>query len=267
MMSRTGLNDRGPKDMGKFNGKTALVTGGGAGIGRATALAFAREGASVVVGNRNADRGEETVRLIEQAGGQAVFRRTDVTVPADVAALVALAVAEFGSLDCAFNNAGIMTGLALIEDQSEDEFDRVIETNVKGVWLAMKHELKQMLAQGHGTIVNNSSVGGITGSGRGTANYTASKHAVLGLTKCAALENARRGIRVNAIAPYVIETDMGSQFASELKIAIADFARMNPMGRVGTVEDAAAAVLWLCSDEASFLTAHTLTIDGGYTAQ
>jgi NAD(P)-dependent dehydrogenase (short-subunit alcohol dehydrogenase family) len=250
MMSRTGLNDRGPKDMGKFNGKTALVTGGGAGIGRATALAFAREGASVVVGNRNADRG-----------------RTDVTVPADVAALVALAVAEFGSLDCAFNNAGIMTGLALIEDQSEDEFDRVIETNVKGVWLAMKHELKQMLAQGHGTIVNNSSVGGITGSGRGTANYTASKHAVLGLTKCAALENARRGIRVNAIAPYVIETDMGSQFASELKIAIADFARMNPMGRVGTVEDAAAAVLWLCSDEASFLTAHTLTIDGGYTAQ
>jgi NAD(P)-dependent dehydrogenase (short-subunit alcohol dehydrogenase family) len=131
----------------------------------------------------------------------------------------------------------------------------------------MKYEIKQMLAQGGGAIVNNSSVSGITGSGRGAALYSASKHAVLGLTKSAALENARRGIRVNAIAPYVIETDMGSQFASDLKITIADFARMNPTGRVGTVADAANAVLWLCGDESSFVTAHTLALDGGFTAQ
>jgi NAD(P)-dependent dehydrogenase (short-subunit alcohol dehydrogenase family) len=250
-----------------FNGKTALVTGGGAGIGRAAALAFARAGARVVIGNRNVERGEETVALIGKLGGTALFQRTDVTVADDVAALVAKAVEKFGRIDCAFNNAGIMTPLEMIEDQSEDDFDRVMTTNVKGVWLAMKHEIKQMLAQGGGTIVNNSSVGGITGSSRGTANYTASKHAVLGLTKCAALENARRGIRVNAIAPYVIATEMGSQFADELKITMADFAKMNPSGRVGTIEDAAAAVLWLCSDASSFLTAQTIAIDGGYTAQ
>lgn len=252
---------------GRFSGKTALVTGGGAGIGRATALAFAREGARVVIGNRNVERGEETVALITKAGGTAVFRRTDVTVAADVAALVALAVAKFGRLDCAFNNAGVMTGLSLIEEQSEADFDQVMATNVKGVWLSMKYEIQQMLAHGGGAIVNNASVAGITGSGRGAAHYSASKHAVLGLTKSAGLENAKRGIRVNAIAPYVIETDMGSRFATDLKITIADFAKGNPMGRVGNVEDAANAVLFLCSDEASFITAHTLPLDGGYTAQ
>ena len=252
---------------GKFSGKTALVTGGGAGIGRATALAFARAGARVVIGNRNVERGEETVALIKKLGGIAAFHRTDVTVAADVAALVAFAVEKFGSLDCAFNNAGTMTGLSLIEDQSEDDFDRVMTTNVKGVWLAMKYEIKQMLVQGSGAIVNNSSVSGITGSGRGAAHYSASKHAVLGLTKSAGLENAKRGIRVNAIAPYVTETDMGTQFAADLKITMADFAKGNPSGRVGTLDDAANAVLWLCSDESSFVTGHTLALDGGFTAQ
>ena len=252
---------------GRFQGKTALVTGGGAGIGRATALAFAREGASVVIGNRNAERGQETVALIAKAGGTAVFSRTDVTVAGDVAALVALAMQKFGRLDCAFNNAGVMTSLSLIEEQSEADYDRVMNTNVKGVWLCMKHEIREMLAQGGGAIVNNASVSGLTGSGRGAAHYSASKHAVLGLTKSAALENAKRGIRVNAIAPYVTETDMGSQFAADLKITMADFAKGNPSGRVGALADAAAAVLWLCSDEASFVTAHTLAIDGGFTAQ
>jgi NAD(P)-dependent dehydrogenase (short-subunit alcohol dehydrogenase family) len=252
---------------GKFSGKTALVTGGGAGIGRATALAFAREGARVAIGNRNAERGKETVALITKAGGTAIFHRTDVTVAADVAALVALAVDKFGRLDCAFNNAGTMTRLSLIEDQSEEDYDHVMDTNVKGVWLCMKHEIRQMLAQGGGAIVNNASVAGITGSGRGAAHYSASKHAVLGLTKSAGLENAKRGIRVNAIAPYVTETDMGTQFAADLKITMADFAKGNPSGRVGTLADAANAVLWLCSDEASFVTAHTLALDGGYTAQ
>ncbi|MEO8466201.1 MAG: glucose 1-dehydrogenase [Gammaproteobacteria bacterium] len=251
----------------RFSGKTALVTGGGAGIGRATALAFAREGARVVIGDRDVERGEEAVALIEKAGGTAIFRRTDVTVAANVAALVALTVEQFGRLDCAFNNAGVMTSLSLIEDQSEADYDRVIDTNVKGVWLAMKYEIKQMLAQGGGAIVNNASVSGITGSGRGAAPYSASKHAVIGLTKSAALENAKRGIRVNAIAPYVTETEMGSQFAADLKITMADFAKGNPSGRVGTLDDAANAVLWLCSDESSFVTAHTLAIDGGFTAQ
>ena len=252
---------------GKFSGKTVLVTGGGAGIGRATALAFAREGARVVIGNRNVERGEETIALIKQAGGTALFHRTDVTVAANVAALVAIAVEKFGRVDCAFNNAGIMTPLSLIEDQSEADYDRVMDTNVKGVWLAMKYEIKQMLAQGGGAIVNNSSVSGITGSGRGAAVYSTSKHALLGLTKSAALENAKRNIRVNAIAPYVTETDMGSQFASDLKITMADFAKGNPSGRIGTLTDAANAVLWLCSDESSFVTAHTLALDGGFTAQ
>ena len=251
----------------RFSDKTALVTGGGAGIGRATALAFAREGARVVIGNRNAERGDETVAQIRKLGGTAVFRRTDVTVAADVAALVALAIEKFGRLDCAFNNAGVMTSLSLIEDQSEDDYDHVMDTNVKGVWLCMKHEIRQMLAQGGGAIVNNASVSGITGSGRGAAHYSASKHAVLGLTKSAGLENAKRGIRVNAIAPYVTETDMGTQFAADLKITMADFAKGNPSGRVGTLADAANAVLWLCSDEASFVTAHTLALDGGFTAQ
>jgi NAD(P)-dependent dehydrogenase (short-subunit alcohol dehydrogenase family) len=254
-------------DAGKLGGKTALVTGGGAGIGRATALAFAREGARVVVGNRNVERGEETVALIEQAGGRAVFRRTDVTVAADLEALVKVAVDEFGSLDCAFNNAGILTHLGAITDQSEEDFDRVMETNVKGVWLSMKYELRQMHKQGHGTIVNNASVGGLIGSGNGTANYTASKHAVLGLTKCAALENARRNIRVNAVAPAVIDTDMGAGFADELKISVAEFGRLHPIGRIGQPEEVAAAVVWLCSDAPAFMTGHTLTIDGGYTAQ
>lgn len=251
----------------RLKGKTALCTASAAGIGRATALAFAREGAHVVIGNRNAERGEETVAMIRTAGGTAVFRRTDVTVAADVEALVALAVEKFGRLDCAFNNAGTMTELRLIDEQPEDDFDLVMDTNVKGVWLSMKYEIRQMLAQGGGTIVNNASVSGITGSGRGAASYSASKHAVLGLTKSAALENARRNIRVNAVAPYVTETDMGTQFAAGLKITMADFAKGNPSGRVGTLEDSANAVLWLCSDESSFVTAHTLAVDGGFTAQ
>jgi NAD(P)-dependent dehydrogenase (short-subunit alcohol dehydrogenase family) len=196
-----------------------------------------------------------------------LFRRTDVTVAADLAALVALAVDELGGLDCAFNNAGILTPLHAITDQSEEDFDRVMATNTKGVWLAMKYELKQMQKQGHGAIVNNASVGGLMGSGHGTANYTASKHAVLGLTKCAALENVRRNIRVNAVAPAVIETNMGVGFATDLKLSLAEFGRLHPIGRIGTPEEVAAAVIWLCSDAPAFMTGHTLTIDGGYTAQ
>lgn len=250
-----------------FKGKVALITGGGAGIGRATALAFARAGAKVVIGNRGAERGTETVKLIEAAGGTAIFQKTDVAVASQVEALVARAVRDFGAVDCAFNNAGILTPLRTIEDQSEADFDSSMAINAKGVWLAMKYELKQMLKQGGGAIVNNASVAGVLGSGKGAANYVASKHAVVGLTKAAALENARRNIRVNVIAPAVVDTDMGHAFAGDLKISMEDFGKGHPIGRVGRPEEIAAAVLWLCSTEASFVTGHTLALDGGFTAQ
>jgi NAD(P)-dependent dehydrogenase (short-subunit alcohol dehydrogenase family) len=250
-----------------FEGKVALITGGGAGIGRATALAFARAGAKVAIGNRNVENGEETVALIEKAGGTALFQRTDVTVAAQVEALVARAVREYGAVDCAFNNAGVLSQLRMIPDEAEEDFDRVMAVNAKGVWLAMKYELKQMQKQGHGAIVNNASVAGVVGTSRGAASYAASKHAVVGLTKSAALENARLGIRVNVVAPAVIDTDMGASFASGLKITMEDFGRVHPVGRVGTVDEVANAVLWLCSSDASFVTGHTLMIDGGMTAQ
>jgi NAD(P)-dependent dehydrogenase (short-subunit alcohol dehydrogenase family) len=250
-----------------FNGKVALITGGGAGIGRATALAFANAGAKVAIGNRNVENGEETVALIEKAGGTALFQRTDVTVAAQVEALVARAVREYGKIDCAFNNAGVLSQLGMIPDESEDDFDRVMAVNAKGVWLSMKYELKEMQKRRQGAIVNNASAVGVVGTGRGLASYAASKHAVVGLTKAAALENARAGIRVNVVAPAVIETDMGASFASGLKITMEDFGRVHPVGRVGRPDEVANAVLWLCSSDASFVTGHTLMIDGGMTAQ
>ena len=250
-----------------FKHKVALITGGGAGIGRATALAFARAGAKVVIGNRNVENGEETVALIEKAGGTALFQRTDVTVASQVETLVARAVREYGALDFAFNNAGLLSQLRMIPDEAEDDFDRVMAVNAKGVWLAMKYELKEMQKQKRGAIVNNASVAGVVGTSRGAASYAASKHAVVGLTRSAALENARLGIRVNVVAPAVIETDMGASFASGLKITMEEFGRAHPVGRVGTPDEVANAVLWLCSSEASFVTGHTLMIDGGMTAQ
>jgi len=253
--------------MKEFEGKVALVTGGGSGIGRATAVAFAREGAQVVIGNRNVQRGEETVSMIRDAGGTASFKRTDVSVAAEVKALVDHAVTTYGRLDVAFNNAGIEgdSGPLLVE-QTEANYDAVMDVNVKGVWLSMKYEIPRMLKQGGGAIVNCSSVAGLVGF-PGFAIYIASKHAVIGLTKTAALEYSAQGIRINAVNPAVIDTEMVDRWAASMNMKKDDLNTFHPIGRIGRVEEVAEAVLWLCSGKASFVTGHSLIVDGGFTAR
>ena len=252
--------------MKEFEGKVALVTGGGSGIGRATALAFAREGARVVIGNRNVQRGEETVSMIRAAGGTASFRRTDVLVAADIEALVKHAVSEDGGLDLASNNAGIEGDVRPLAEQTEANYDAVMDVNVKGVWLSMKYEIPRMLDRGSGAIVNCASVAGLIGFPN-IGIYSASKHAVIGLTKAAALEYSAQGIRVNAVNPAVIDTEMVDRLADGMNVKKDDLTTFHPIGRLGRVEEVAEAVLWLCSDRASFVTGHSLIVDGGFTAQ
>jgi NAD(P)-dependent dehydrogenase (short-subunit alcohol dehydrogenase family) len=252
--------------MKEFEGKVALVTGGGSGIGRATALAFARDGARVVIGNRNIQRGEETVAMIRAAGGTASFRRTDVLVAADIEALVKHAVSEYGGLDLAFNNAGIEGEPRPLAEQTEANYDAVMDINVKGVWLSMKYEIPRMLDQGGGAIVNCSSVAGVIAF-PGIGIYSASKHAVIGLTKTAALEYSAQGIRINAVNPAVIDTEMVDRLADGMKMKKDDLTTFHPIGRLGRVDEVAEAVLWLCSGRASFVTGHSLIVDGGFTAQ
>lgn len=248
-----------------FSGRVALVTGAGAGIGRATALAFAAEGLQVVVSDIDAQGGEATVQAIRATGGEASFVRCDVTRDSDVAALVASTLETYGRLDYAFNNAGIEIEQHKLAEGSEAEFDAIMGVNVKGVWLCMKHQLPALLAQGGGAIVNTASVAGL-GAAPKMSIYSASKHAVVGLTKSAAIEYAKKGIRVNAVCPAVIDTDMFRR-AYEADPRKAEFAAaMHPVGRVGKVEEIAAAVLYLCCDQAGFTTGHTLTVDGGATA-
>ena len=252
--------------MKEFEGKVALVTGGGSGIGRATALAFAREGAKVVIADRNLQRGEETASMIRDAGGTASFRRTDVSVAADIEALVDFTKTTYDQLDLAFNNAGIEGDVKPIADQTEVNFDAVMNINVKGVWLSMKYEIPQMLRQGGGAIVNSSSVAGVVGF-PGIGIYAASKHAVIGLTKTAALEYSGQGIRINAVNPAAIDTEMIDRLADGMNTKKSDLALLHPMGRIGLVEEVAEAVLWLCSSKASFVTGHSLMVDGGFTAR
>ncbi len=245
-----------------LTGKIALVTGGGSGIGRATSVVFAREGARVVVADVVVDGGEETIGMIKQAGGEAIFVQADVSKAAEVEALVQKAVDAYGRLDCSFNNAGIEGMFAPTTEYPEDNWARVLAINLKGVWLCMKYELAQMLKQGGGAIVNTASVAGLVGSGLMSA-YVASKHGVVGLTKTAALEYAKSGIRVNAVCPGAISTPM-----MERGIAMRpEFGEMalaaEPVGRMGQPEE----VVWLCTEAASFVTGHAMTVDGGMVAQ
>ena len=252
--------------MADFDGKVALVSGGGTGIGRATAIAFAREGAQVVIGNRNSEAGESVVDAIRESGGEASFLRTDVAVEDDIKALVDLAVSKYGRLDAAFNNAGIGGLSGPLAEQTNENYDEVMGTNVKGLWLSMKYEIQAMLKAGGGAIVNNSSVGGLLGFA-GVGIYSASKHAVMGLTKSGALEYSAHGIRVNAVNPAVIRTPMAEGLARERGVETDDFASFHPIGRIGEPEEVAEAVLWLCSDKASFVTGTATCVDGGFTIQ
>ncbi len=249
-----------------LEGKVALVTGGSSGIGRATALVFARKGAKVVVADVLTEGGEGTVSRIRDAGGEAIFVKTDVSKAADVMALVDDAVSTYGRLDCAFNNAGILGVNAPTADCNEDNWDHVIDINLKGVWLCMKYEIPQMLKQGSGAIVNTASIAGLVGF-QGLPAYCATKGGIIQLTKTAALEYATKGIRINAVCPGVIRTPMVEQATGGKPELEAQFTALEPVRRMGTPEEIAEAVVWLCSDAASFVTGHPMVVDGGFVAQ
>jgi len=251
---------------GRLAGKVSLITGGGSGIGRATALAFAQEGARVVIADVDSQSGEETVRLIQAAGAEAIFIKADVSQSEEVQRLIEQTVAAYGRLDCAFNNAAI----AILEnnavaDCSEEAWEKSLGVNLTGVWLCMKYEIRQMVQQGGGVIVNAASVLGLVANGN--APYVATKHAVVGLTKSAAISYARAGVRVNAVAPGYITTPMTAPIYSGKPEAEAELAARHPIGRMGKPEEVAEAVIWLCSPSASFVTGHILSVDGGYVAK
>ncbi len=253
---------------GLLEGKVSLVTGAASGIGRATSLVMSREGAAVVVSDVNADGAEETLSAIKEAGGDGMFVHADVSRPDDVAALVAQVASAYGRLDCAYNNAGIEGYMAgRLHEYPENQWDRLMDINLKGVWLCLKHEIPQMMEQGGGAIVNTASAAGLVGSRRLSA-YVASKHAVVGLTKAAALEYARDGIRVNAVCPGIIDTPMVRRLIGGREADYeAAIPSRQPIGRLGTPEEIAESVTWLCSDAASLVTGLAMAVDGGFTAQ
>jgi NAD(P)-dependent dehydrogenase (short-subunit alcohol dehydrogenase family) len=249
-----------------FANQVALVTGAGSGMGLATAKAFAAAGAAVVLANIHEQAIRSAAEELVGGGYRALAVRCNVAYEAEVAALVEQTVFAFGRLDAAFNNAGVMPPAVETADASAEDFDRVTAINLRGVWNCMKYELRQMREQGSGAIVNCSSIGGLIGL-PGRAIYHASKHGVIGLTKSAALEYASRGIRINAVCPGTIETAMVADMMARESITREDFQRDLPIGRLGRPEEIAAAVLWLCSEGASFVIGHALAVDGGYTAR
>jgi NAD(P)-dependent dehydrogenase (short-subunit alcohol dehydrogenase family) len=251
----------------KMSRKVAIITGSSSGIGRATAISIAKEGIKVVIAARREKEGEETLRIVKESGGDGMFVQTDVSNEDSVIALVESTAKRYGRLDYAFNNAGVVEDPAPFTNKTSSSFDKIMAVNVKGVWLSMKHEIPQMLKNdGGGAIVNNSSVYGVIGNPQ-LPIYVASKHAILGLTKAAALEYAKAGIRINAVAPGAIETEMMEQSIGNDKQLRQALVAMHPIGRAGKPEEIANAVLWLLSDKASFVTGHTLVVDGGWVGR
>ena len=249
----------------EYQGKVVIVTGGSYGIGRAAAIGFAQRGAKVVIGDLDLKRGEETLRRIKEAGGEAIFVRTDVSSESDVKAMVEKTVQNYGKLDCAFNNAGIHKQFVSTINFTAADWDAMINVNLKSVWLCMKYEIPQMLRQGKGAIVNTSSVAGLVGAPSNPA-YPASKHGVVGITKSTALEFARKGIRVNCVCPGPTRTGMNEELTAANPEMVKAMDQKVPMGRIGEPEEVAAAAIFLCSDEASYITGHALPVDGGIVA-
>ena len=250
--------------MARFQDRVALVTGGASGIGKSAALLFAREGAKVAIGDLDSEGGLATVREISRNGGQAIFLRTDVSQPSDMEALVAGTVEAWGRLDLALNNAGIGHDPSLTHEITEETWERVISTNLKGVWLGLKYELPVMKKLGSGAIVNTSSIGGLI-VGKGLAAYSAAKGGVNQLTKITALEYAEFGIRVNAVCPSVVLTPLTERTMRESPGIIKDMIANQPMGRLANAEEVASAIIWLCSGEASYINGVCLPVDGGFT--
>ena len=247
---------------GLVKDKVALITGGSSGIGRGTALVFAREGAKVAIADIQVEEGHETVRMVKETGGEAIFIKCDVSVAAEVKAAIEKVVEAFGRLDCGFNNAGIESAMAKTADCTEEDWDRVVAVNLKGVWLCMKYEILQMLKQGSGAIVNTASIGGMRGLG-GMSNYCASKGGIIMLTRTAALEYAKAGVRINAVCPGGINTPMSKRL---VKQPMMSETRGNAMRRWGKPQEVGEAVVWLCSEAASFVTGHAMAVDAGFLA-